>query len=330
MADYNPNDNLELQNLPKEQLEGMIDSAIQEGTPKDKVKKEESKAEGEIKPEEESQEPQPIIKETPPAPETTEPGEQEDWTSDLPEELKTLVDKKGFKSLEDVAKSYENLETRSTKAEQQRSRYRNILEPYAEFDEEDGSFLGWKEPQQQQQASTYQTQPQITQDQILDGLEQRYNALVMQHGEKRANILLQTEIAARIAQGLTQQATKPITELAAKTNWEEQKAELRKEDSEFAKWESKVDGIGGKMPLEGRNNPEAVRWIYYRLRGEDAIQQQRNKVQEDKSKTEAIQKMKVKAQVESSTKSPGEPQPDIEKMSAEEYKRHFGLRQAER
>lgn len=258
------------------------------------------------------------------APPTAEEGQaeakKEEEKEPKPEDL--ILGK--FKTHEDVAKAYQELEKKSTKDAQLRSQYRETMSPYVDFDEE-GNVVGLKATPQGPSQPTTPQQGQ-TQDEVITMLEQRYNALEQQYGPVRANLIMQAEIA----NAITQKALSPVDELKAERQVENQKSKLRTAKSDFAQFEGEIDKYLNRMDTKSKSNPSAVETVYYIVRGKKLEDMLKAKEEEARLKSVEIEDQKVKAQVEHQSKTPEEPSIDIENASAEDLKKHLGLKRMQR
>ena len=231
-----------------------------------------------------------------------------------------------FKTQEDLIKAYEEIEKMAHKHSQRASQYKNIMEPYVEFDE-DGNFIGFK-PQTTKPQTQQQTTPQ--QSDILQQLEQRYQLYEQQYGPVRANIMLQTEIANAIARNNLEALTAPVEELKASQSIEEQKKQLKESDVDFVKFEAEVDKHLKRMDSKSKQHPRAVQSIYNMVLGENYKRLLQEREQEASLKAAEIENQKQKAQVEHQTKPPEEPSIDIESLSSSDLASQMGLKRAER
>lgn len=266
-------------------------------TPKDELKKQ---IEGQVTP---PAEPEAETKE--PAPEAEE--KQEDL----------ILGK--FKSQDDLIKSYQELEKRSTKAEQTRKQYRELMEPYVEFDE-DGNVIGIKT-----QPTTRTTEDKPESD-IWKGWEDRYIQLEAQYGPTRAQLMINAEMAGAI----TQKATAPVDDLRANQQIDLQKKRVRANKADFSDYEDEIDKYLSKMDIKSKTNPNAVETVYYIVKGKKAEELVKTSEEESALKTAAIEEQKQKAQVEKQTKTPEEPKKDIDSLSSKEMAAHFKFKRVER
>jgi hypothetical protein len=245
-------------------------------------------------------------------------------TETKPQEPQLILGK--FKTQDDVVKAYQELEKKNTREAQQRSKYREILDPYVEFDT-DGNIVGQKE----QRVPLPEVKPEPTkpqsQDDVLAMLESRYTTLESQYGPVRANLIIQAEMA----QAITRKETESLSELRAEREVEKQKSKLRSLP-EFVQLETEVDNYLSKMDNSSKMNPQAVKTVYNLIRGGKIDEILKTKEQEIQLKTAEIEKQKVAAQVEHPTKSPEEQQPDVNdvKLTASDLAKRVGLKRVDR
>ena len=226
-----------------------------------------------------------------------------------------------FKTQEDLIKSYQELEKRSTKAEQRSAAYRDSIANFAELDD-DGNIIRYKQQQQPQQNYQQPQQQEMQQPvNMLDQLEERYNRYTEIYGPIKAQILVQSEIA----QASAQKNALSLDEMRADKNIEMQKNQLRKE-SDYELYEKEIDQYLGRMDLQSRLNPNSVRTLYWMVKGKNYKEIVEAKKQEAQLQTVAIEQQKEKAQVTThSTKKPEEPKVNINKLNSQQLKEHFGL-----
>ena len=240
-----------------------------------------------------------------------------------------------FKNQEDLIKAYEEIEKKATKEAQLRSHYQENLAPYVDFDE-GGNVLGLKQninisSQQQQEPQQYQPQGQASDP--LAQWENYYNALEAQHGPVKAQIMFNYQLN----QSMMKNALTPLDTLKADREIERQKRDLRNSGIDYTPFESDIDAILNRMDSKSKLNPQAVRTVLNLVKGQkyDEIlrqQEERKKQSEEEAqaKTAVIEEQKVKAQVSHPTKTPEEPNFDIDNASADELKKHLGLKRTYR
>jgi hypothetical protein len=229
-----------------------------------------------------------------------------------------------FKTSDDVVKAYQELEKGSTKKAQLLSRYKEILEPYLEFDT-DGNVMGQK--------AAPPTPPiispkiQSSQEDVLTMLESRYNTLEAQYGPVRASLIIQAEMA----QAVARKESEPLAELRAERAVEQQKSKLRSK-SDFAQLEPEIDAYLGRMDNTSKLNQSAVLTVYNLIKGMKFDELSKAKEDEINLKTAEIEKQKVAAQVEHQTKTPEEPMPDINdvNLNSKELAKKAGLTRVDR
>lgn len=241
------------------------------------------------------------------------------------EEPKLILGK--FKTPEDVERGYQELEKKTTQEAQRRSKYRELLEPYVEFDAE-GNIVGAKAPPPTITPLPKETTTPQTQEDVLGMLEGRYNALEQQYGPVKASLIIQAEMA----QAITRKETESLVELRAEREVEKQKRILRKTKADFGTYEEDVDNYLAKMDNVSKQNPKAVETVYKLIKGDkfdDLVKQRENEIN---LKTAEIEKQKIGAQVEHQTKTPEEPSVDVTdtKITAKELAQRAGLGRVER
>lgn len=222
-----------------------------------------------------------------------------------------------FKSQDDLITSYQELEKRSTKAEQTKSQYHDLMEPYVEFDG-DGNVIGMK-PQTPKEP---EGKPQ---DDVWKELEDRYSRYETQYGPIGAQIRINAEMASVISQ----KATAPVEKLEADQQIEVQKKRVRTSKTDFPDYEDEIDKYLSKMDTKSKTNPNAVETVYYIVKGKKSEDLVKSSEQETVLKTVAIEEQKVKAQVEQQTKTPEEPKKDINSLSSKEMASHFKLKRTD-
>jgi hypothetical protein len=287
--------NENLQDVPLEKLKEML------------------QPEGETKPQAEEPKPETPVVETP------APSPIEGKTEESKEPL--ILGK--FKTSDDVVKAYQELEKGTTKKAQLLSKYKEILEPYLEFDA-DGNVTGQKTSPPPLPTTT--PKPNAQED-VLTMLESRYNTLEAQYGPVRANLIIQAEMA----QAIARKESEPLVELRAERAVEQQKSKLRSKP-DFAQLEPEIDAYLGRMDNNSKLNQSAVLTVYNLIKGMKFDELSKAKEDEVNLKTAEIEKQKVSAQVEHQTKTPEEPMPDINdvKLTSKELAKRAGLERIER
>ena len=129
---------------------------------------------------------EPQAEQTPEETTPSEEGKVEEQTQETPSDL---IGGK-FKSQDELLTAYHELEKKATKDAQQKSNYKDELSQFVNFDEV-GNVSERKEPIVQQ---TPQTEAQPQQQDVLNMLEQRYNAMVNNGVDPmKANWIIQAE-----------------------------------------------------------------------------------------------------------------------------------------
>lgn len=296
-----------LQDAPLEKLREVLSKP--EGQAEPQAKEEEETETTEVK-----EEPKPEVTE-----EKKEIAPEEGKTK---EESPLILGK--FKTQDDVLKAYQKLEKKTTQEAQLRSRYREVLEPYVDFDA-NGNIAGMKNVPLPERTSPLKEVPQSD---ILTMLENRYNALEAQVGPIRANLIIQAEMA----EALVQKGLLPIDEIKADKAVESQKRKLRSSRTDFPQYEDEIDTYLGRMDSKSKQNPAAVETVYNLIKGTKVDQLLKDQVNEIQLKTVEIEKQKQAAQVEHQTKTPEEPLPDLTdtKLNSKELAKRAGLERIER
>jgi hypothetical protein len=295
---------IKLENLQDAPLEKLRD-VINEGQAKPQAKEEATET--------------PEVKEEV-KPEVTE--EKKEITPETGKEESPLILGK-FKTQDDVLKAYQELEKKTTQEAQLRSKYREVLDPYVDFDAT-GNISGMKNVPPPVITSP---QKEVPQSDILTILENRYNALEAQVGPIRANLIIQAEMA----EALVQKGLSPIDEIKADKAVESQKRKLRSR-SDFNQLEDEIDNYLSRMDAKSKQNPAAVETVYNLIKGTKVDQLLKDQANEIQLKVAEIEKQKQAAQVEHPTKTPEEPQPDLTdtQLNSKELAKRAGLERIER
>lgn len=281
--------------------------------------------EGQAPPQAEEQKPKEEEKEKPPAP-------VEGQAEETPAEQLILGK---FKSDKDVQKGYQELEKKSTKDAQRLSHYKEFMVPYVDFDSE-GNVAGLKpEYQATQPISTpgqsQQTPPPSqTQDEMMGLLEQRYNAYETQYGPTKASLMVHAELTNAMLQNSLKSALSPVDEIRASNAVEAQKRKLRGLKPDFGQFETSIDDKLKRMDAKSKLSPIAIETLYNIARGEKYEELKKSIEAEASAKTAEIEQQKVKAQVEHQTKTPEEPEVNIDDLSSSELAKRAGLKKADR
>jgi len=257
--------------------------------------------------------------------EVISPVEEEVWYKDFSPEFQELAKKKGWKSMEDSIKSYQEAEKKislqgeeSSKSKKQVEAYKQTLSQIYDLDEA-GNIVGIKQSvQQPQQTPDQQDQLAGIRPYFPDWTDEQIMANIGLIG------LMVNSALKNYDSGL-EKKLEPLHEIKFEREVEKQKKLVRdKYEDDYKTFEGEINDKLSKLPPQLRAKEGSVETILLTIRGEHTPELLQQATKNAQTEVKNIEAKKGDTFVEGTGKSSvPTPPPDIGKMSSAELEEYI-------